>query len=106
MITLLRLGKILTKDGDSIHEMMDSKVCKLLVKHQNQIHNVYRPKELRELLENYGPELRGGGVKIEWTEITEGPMCRKRRYYFNFDRIYRPEEVMPNAQPLNESAPA
>lgn len=97
MIALLRLGAILTKDGDSVREMMDTKVCKLLSKYRNQIHHIFRPKELRNLLEYECPEIRGGGVKVEWIDITyENRPRAPKRYYFNFDRIYRPEEVMTN----------
>jgi hypothetical protein len=91
MLTLLRLGRILLKDEHSVREVMDTKVCKLLVKYQQEIRNVYRPKELREQLDYYQPDFRGGGVKAEWAEITDGAPGSRRRYYLNFERIYKPE---------------
>lgn len=91
MLTLLKLGRVLLQEEHSRLEVLDSTACRLMTKHRNELPNVYRLKELRELLDFYQPDFRGGGIKVEWAEMTGEGQRVRRKYYLNFERIYKPE---------------
>lgn len=101
-IAMLRVGRILLKKTGEVMNISETRVSRLMAKHRNEIPG-YSPLQIREELHKFPGEIRGGGIKIEWTENLHKPYRSVPHYDFTFSRIYRPEDYL-KPEVLNEPA--
>jgi hypothetical protein len=90
-IAMLRVGRLLLKNGSEVMGVSETRVSKLMAKHRNEIPE-YGPLQIREELHKWGGEIRGGGIKIEWAENLHKPYRSVPHFDFTFSRILRPED--------------
>ena len=92
-ISMLRIGRIILKNDSEVMNVSAAKISRLMAKHRNELPGEYTALQIREELYKYHGEIRGGGVKIEWSENPYKPYRTAPHYTFSFSRIYRPEEL-------------
>jgi hypothetical protein len=98
-IAMLRVGRILLKNDDEVMNVPAEKISGLMAKHSNEIPE-YSGMEIRDHVHLLCGEIRGGGIRVEWTQDSNRPYRSIPHYDFTFSRISRPEDYekpeMPN----------
>jgi hypothetical protein len=94
ILAMLRTAQIETAKEYERREITSETISRWMKKHRNHIPTTYRPKEIREQLWRYGGEIRGGGVKIEWSELPETHYGSARHYHFTFTKLLKPEQMV------------
>jgi len=94
VLAMLRTAQIETAKDYERREITSETISRWMKKHRNLIPTTYRPKEIREQLWRYGGEIRGGGVKIEWSELPEEHYGSARHYHFTFTKLFKTEQMV------------
>ena len=92
-ISMLRVGRILLKNTDEVMGVSETRVSKLMAKHRNETAG-YSPLQSREELHKFHGEIRGGGIRIEWTENLHKRYRSVPHYDFTFSRVYKPDDCI------------
>ena len=93
VIAMLRIAQIITAKEFERREITAVQINRWMTKHRNVLPRVYKPKEIRDRVNEYGGEIRGGGVKIEWYELPEKHYGSPTHYHFTFSRLMRQADI-------------
>jgi hypothetical protein len=100
-ISMLKLARILLAKEAERWNFTAAQVSRMMYRHRNKGIVTCRPMELREKLWNWPGEIRGGGYKVEWQEISEPRRKNDPPHFFiSFSRVYRLEELLVKNEPL------
>jgi hypothetical protein len=89
-ISMLRLGRILTKNESPVFGYTAAKVVNAMRRHRTEILGWYRPMDVRQnLWELMEGEIVGGGIRVEYCEEIQ-PRRRNDPPHFSitFSKIY------------------
>jgi hypothetical protein len=96
VISMLRIGQIVTANTLEKREITAASISRWMLKHRDKIPCTYTPLQIREKLWQFDGEIRGGGVKIEWGELSGYPCRNVPHYDFTFSRIIPEAAYGPN----------
>jgi hypothetical protein len=103
-ISMLRLGRILTKNESPVFSYTAQKVAKAMGRYRMEMLGSYRPMDIREhLWQLMEGEIVGGGIRVEYCEEIQ-PRRRNDPPHFNitFSKIYW---HTPSSQSLTANEP-
>lgn len=85
--TILRIGRILTKQDWVVREVTLSRLSRLMKKHGPELPAYYSPRQIHDELYQFGGEIRGGGMVVEWLELGRRSRRSVPDYHFTFTRL-------------------
>jgi hypothetical protein len=89
VLSMLRIAQIKTAKEYEIREVTPQRINRWMTRHRDKIPRIYRPKEICDKIRERGRELRGGGVKVEATELPGLHYGSPPRFYFTFSKLYK-----------------
>jgi hypothetical protein len=93
-ISMLRAGRIILKDEFEVMNVPPERISRIMSNPKNDIPNYYSPLQIRQELYKHWGEIRGGGIKVEWTQTANHRYRSVPHYDFTFSQILRPEDYM------------
>ena len=91
-VSMLRAARIILKDDLEVMNVSPQRISKIMSNPKNLIPGNYSPLEIRSELYKYWGEIRGGGIKIEWTQTANHRYHSVPHYDFTLSKILTAEE--------------
>ena len=104
LLSMLRLGQILTKKVWVKRELTAAQISRLMQRHRSKVGVVYTGKEIRDNFEYHLCCFTGGGIRVEGDEY-DRPLRGPGHYLFTFTRLDRSRSQAQRVNVAPEKAP-
>ena len=93
-ICMLKAARIILKNDLEVMNVSPQRMSRVMSNPKNFIPGNYSPLEIRSELYKYWGEIRGGGIKIEWTQTVNYRYRSVPHYDFTLSKILTAEDLM------------